>query len=81
LPLQSVNATHALNRSAGVSNSNVFRGRSFKVLRRSVETTPYHLEPGWMISTVFPEVKEEVQRLLAESEKSEEEDDLIRPFI
>jgi len=30
---------------------------------------------------VFPEVKEEVQRLLAESEKSEEEDDLIRPFI
>ena len=42
---------------------------------------PWHLEPGWMISTVFPEVKEEVQRLLAESEKSEEEDDFIRPFI
>jgi hypothetical protein len=29
VPPQSVNATHALNRSAGVSNSNVLRGLSF----------------------------------------------------
>jgi hypothetical protein len=29
LSLQPVDATHALNRSAGVSNSNVSRGRSF----------------------------------------------------
>jgi hypothetical protein len=28
LPPQSVDATHALNLSAGVSNSNVLRGRS-----------------------------------------------------
>ena len=29
LPFQPVDATHALKRSAGVSNSNVSRGRSF----------------------------------------------------
>ena len=29
LPFQPVNATHALNFSAGVSNCNVFLGRSF----------------------------------------------------
>jgi hypothetical protein len=29
LPSQPVNATHALNLSAGVSNCNVFLGRSF----------------------------------------------------
>ena len=29
MPLQPVDATHALKRSAGVSNSNVSRGRSF----------------------------------------------------
>jgi len=29
LPPQPVDATHALNLSAGVSNSNVLRGRSF----------------------------------------------------
>ena len=29
LPAQPIDATHALNRSAGVSNPNVLRGRSF----------------------------------------------------
>ena len=32
LPFQPVDATHAANRSAGVSKSNVFRGRSFSSL-------------------------------------------------
>ncbi len=31
LPFQPIDATHAANRSAGVSKSNVFRGRSLTV--------------------------------------------------
>jgi hypothetical protein len=42
LRLQPIDATQALNRSAGVSNSNVLRGRSFN--RRATKLAQYCTE-------------------------------------